>query len=258
MLVLLQTITICLLSFIPPLTADEQVAMSRVKDDGPLIESSSLDILINHVKSWKAGLVAGDDLPAPPLDSMMHRPDQYHGELFLITGKLLRRDRNPLKRGDIEAWIILPESSEDHSTTVRDYSIALLLPADSFDDEQLAHLPVTIRVPARFFARLSVPGQSPDHGEISLPLFVGSFPQVVTSPATSASTISRNTVIIVFLLIAASIWIIIRVLSARASKNTNRKIITHSSYDEGLPPSPPLPEEPAEALHILHEHSHNS
>jgi len=240
-------------SIIPPLTDDERLALLRVRDGGGFVESSSLDILINHVKGWESGDV-DDEIPVVPFSFVMKEPGKYRGELFFIRGKLLRRDRRPLGRSDLEAWIILPDSEDHKEADETAMTLAVLLPVTSFDEDQYSRLPVAMRVPARFFARLVVPDHSGSHADISLPLFVGSFPQVIAPAALSVSSGTRMMFIVVFLVVTGLIWILIRILTARGRKQEH--LTTHGVYDDEIQvPSPPLPEEPAEALSVLYENS---
>jgi len=232
---------------------------SNTRDDTDLIESSSLDILINHItRSWDRASIQPEEFLAPSLPLILSDPAQFRADPFLITGTLLRIDQNPFGRSELEIWIIAPDHLDDVETEKPSPKtpVAVLLPADSLDEKTAAQLNTRYAIPTRFFARLKVPpaDKSIQH-DLALPLFVGRFPQFAPAPQphhTIASTAIPIPIIAALVFIAAIAFIALRLL-LRRSNQRRRRCAQFSPYDDGESESADahLPEEPAEALDML-------
>lgn len=249
------------LALIPPLTSDERVVLSNnTRDDTKLIESSALDILINHIaRAWDRTSIQPDDFPSPSIPLILSDPAQFRADPFLITGTLLRIDQNPLGRSDLQIWIIAPDHLDGNNTEESSLKslVAVLIHTESLNEEIDARLNTRYAIPTRFFARFKVPAaDSSEQATIALPFFVGRFPQLVSAAPRDASrpSIMPVPVLAGLILITAIAFIILR-LFLRRTNGAQTRHAQFQPYDENESDIAVqnLPEEPAKALEVLHD-----
>ncbi len=252
-----------------PLTDNEQMILSNTTDDVPLKNSIALNILLDrlspHPTSPTATLVEQSQNTATPhssilnlaqWDEILHAPAAHRGKLYNIQGTLRRIDPNILNQTNLTAWILeIPETKTITIVLIR----TIQNQKHAID---VALLPTSVQLTARFYARLQIAPDDPTAALLSVPVFVGESPQIIGNriSKTKNASATRSALMVLFLFVAAALFLIVRIKIARShNTNASHHKLSHEledDYDNTIDDD--LPEDPATALDELNHRAQAS
>lgn len=237
---ILTAIAAAILASVTPLTPDQRVALETAYD-GRDHQESAFDALLENVGSWTEGIGDEPVRLEPDFEAMLNDPGGYRGELCRISGRLEQQSWLAPPHQDVAEWFIRGAGDE---------AIALYvcgLGADrQFDDG------AEIVVHARFYKRIDADARDGERHRYAA--FVGAFPEFAGGPAQSAGGFALILVIPVAVLLFVFMVLLVYVRrSGKANSRGHRRADVASQHE--VDASPPLPDDPAEALSELRQRS---
>lgn len=226
----------------PPALPDDVAAyLAAVNDDTGLDRSPALDALIHNARSLPDTRIHA---PEADCDRITSNLSEARGQMFALTGTLLRCDPNPADMSDSQAWLIQPDP---HGSRV----VIVIGPAVPESTEWRAGDRFSIN--ARFYKRLVLEGES---GPGTYLTFVGACPRIEPQAQTRRRPDLAIGLTACLCLLACG-FILIKVMARQRMQSpgcraTAATAVSSPAYDDDN-----LPPDPVDALAELHARSHS-